>query len=247
MAAARRTQQTARRQLTNNASNAGEAAASKAGTTPSSSAAGAGSGAPQQPVQKLGKLKQMYKQYGRPAVYTYLGISTIDLGLSFAAVYSGVDVERFVDSAKSVLSRYGLWQNVVDQDDVKELQDMLTTSETDPDAYTQQQLATAADSNGVDKAKGQQSLLTTFLIAYAFHKLLMPIRIPLTVAITPTMVRLFRNWGFVKDGVAASKVIQAAAGQASATPSKLSLASIAGLLSLHPPSRDVRAKRERVM
>ncbi|ORZ40331.1 hypothetical protein BCR44DRAFT_1509596 [Catenaria anguillulae PL171] len=141
---------------------------------------------PSKPLTGMARLRQLFKDYGRPAIVVYFAISTVDLGISFAAVYMGVDVEQVVDWAKGLLSKWGLWSFAVDEEDEADLR------------------------HQIDEEGGKQkSLLTTFLIAYAFHKLLLPIRVPITVAVTPGFVRYMRRWGWMKDAAAMAKVMGA--------------------------------------
>lgn len=47
-----------------------------------------------------------------------------------------------------------------------------------------------------DRLEGYSAIATTAVLAYAIHKtLLLPVRIGLTVAITPRIVRTMRAWG----------------------------------------------------
>ena len=49
-----------------------------------------------------------------------------------------------------------------------------------------------------DKLEGYSAIATTAVLAYAIHKtLLLPVRIGLTVAITPRIVRTMQAWGYV--------------------------------------------------
>ncbi|KNE55199.1 hypothetical protein AMAG_01115 [Allomyces macrogynus ATCC 38327] len=196
-------------------------AAAKAAQAPAADAS-ASAAATTTPAKKPSKLRQLFKDYGRPAFFVYMAISTIDLSLSFVAVYSGVDVEKLVDTAKAYLTQWGLWEFAVDQDDVDELHGL-----NHPDGEVSAPAAPAT-TNGKN-----QSLLTTFLIAYAFHKLLLPIRVPITVAVTPAVVRYLRRWGWLKDVGAVARAAQAgAAAAATKEGAKKAAGGILGLLAL---------------
>ncbi|KAJ3372309.1 hypothetical protein GGF31_002172 [Allomyces arbusculus] len=176
------------------AAKAAQAAAADASTTTATTATTTA------PAKKPSKLRQLFKDYGRPAFFVYMAISTVDLSLSFVAVYSGVDVEKLVDTAKAYLTQWGLWEFAVDQDDVDELHGL-----NHPDGEGENAVAPATPAT----TPKNQSLLTTFLIAYAFHKLLLPIRVPITVAVTPAVVRYLRRWGWLKDVGAVARAAQA--------------------------------------
>ncbi|THC94591.1 hypothetical protein EYZ11_005914 [Aspergillus tanneri] len=46
------------------------------------------------------------------------------------------------------------------------------------------------------KAQGEASLWTQVALAYAIHKSLIFVRVPLTAAITPKVVKVLRQWGW---------------------------------------------------
>ncbi|KAJ3365401.1 hypothetical protein GGF32_009259 [Allomyces javanicus] len=191
------------------------------------------------PAKKPSKLRQLFKDYGRPAFFVYMAISTIDLSLSFVAVYSGVDVEKLVDTAKSYLTQWGLWEFAVDQDDVDELHG-LNHPDSEGEGAT---VPTTPATNGKN-----QSLLTTFLIAYAFHKLLLPIRVPITVAVTPAVVRYLRRWGWLKDVGAVARAAQAGVAAAAVKEgSKKAAGGILGLLALSSSAATAAILDERVV
>jgi hypothetical protein len=121
------------------------------------------------PVQ--GRFKTLYKTYGKPALFVYFAISTVDLGLSYIAVSNGVEVDKYTEYCKTLIEDWGLWKF---EEEMEE-----TLPET------------------TEKNGGKKSILSTFLIAYAFHKLLVPIRVPLTIALTPPFVRFLRRWGWL--------------------------------------------------
>ncbi|KAI9222101.1 hypothetical protein BC828DRAFT_379310 [Blastocladiella britannica] len=162
------------------------------------------------PLTGMARLRRLFKEYGRPALVVYMSISTVDLGLSFLVVKSGVDVEALVDTVKTTLTRWGVWTFAVDGDDEKELHDSIAAAEDE-----------GGELGGRGKP-GHASLWTTFLIAYAFHKLLLPIRVPITAAITPGFVRVMRQWGWMKDASAVAKVTAKSAAAAAADTARKS-------------------------
>ncbi|KAK9766305.1 DUF1279 superfamily [Basidiobolus ranarum] len=120
--------------------------------------------------KKPSKMKELITKYGKTATVAYLGISTIDLALTFWLV--SVGGESFVSSLEGWLLEYfGDWKFV--KKEVEE--DILSVEE---------------------KQSGAPSLTSTFLVAYSIHKLLLPIRVPITAAVTPALARKFQQLGW---------------------------------------------------
>ncbi|ORX92125.1 hypothetical protein K493DRAFT_316797 [Basidiobolus meristosporus CBS 931.73] len=120
--------------------------------------------------KKPSKLKELITKYGKTATVAYLGISAIDLALTFWLV--SVGGEGFVSSLENwLLENFGNWKFVK-----KEVEDEILSTE--------------------EKQSGAPSLTSTFLVAYSIHKLLMPIRVPITAAVTPSLARKFQQLGW---------------------------------------------------
>ncbi|ORX98972.1 hypothetical protein K493DRAFT_313393 [Basidiobolus meristosporus CBS 931.73] len=122
------------------------------------------------PAKKPSKMKELISKYGKTATVAYLGISAIDLSLTFWLVSTGG--ESFVKGLEDwLVENFGGWEFV--KKGVK--------GEISP---------------ANDTAVGRPSLTSTFLIAYSIHKLLLPIRIPITAAVTPALARKFQQLGW---------------------------------------------------
>lgn len=115
----------------------------------------------------------------------------------------GMDVDKVVNKAKVWICKIGEMVGVggSKKDEVEETVEEETEKENE-----------VMEKEGEKISKSPKSLMTTFLIAYAFHKLLVPIRIPLTLALTPTVVRWLRTWGWLKDAGAISGMVSMAGG-----------------------------------
>lgn len=131
-----------------------------------------------------GRLKDLSKRYGRAAIVVYLGISAIDFAIAFAAVHSlgaqriGAYEDKFFRIVKDWTGYKKTTVNQVQQASEEVVQD--TASQ-------------AKDTAGI----GKGSLWTEAVIAYGIHKaLFIFIRIPITVAITPPIVKALvrRGW-----------------------------------------------------
>lgn len=117
-------------------------------------------------------IKQLMSQYGYSALGIYLAFSFIDLPLSFLLVHSAGS-DKIEELQSTVMGWFG---------------------------YT----SDPAESTPVEKEQPTEgwrsyvspTLLTEFGIAYALHKSLIVIRLPLTAAVTPSVVAMLQRWGF---------------------------------------------------
>lgn len=131
-----------------------------------------------------GKLKELSRKYGRAAIFVYLGISLIDFGIAFAAVHA-LGTER-IGALEDKLFRLikdwtGYKKTTVNQ--VQQASEGVVE-----DTASQAQAATGS---------GKASLWTEVVIAYGIHKaLFIFIRIPITVAITPSIVKSLHRRGW---------------------------------------------------
>ncbi|ORX92510.1 hypothetical protein K493DRAFT_316551 [Basidiobolus meristosporus CBS 931.73] len=119
-------------------------------------------------TQQPSKMKELFRKYGRTATVAYLGLSVVDFLASFALVYSGG--ETFVKAAEEWVLKWSKRIGIVKDDKPS-------------DVYSVE-------------GKKKSSLTSVLLIAYTLHKLLLPIRVPLTVAITPSLAKKFQSMGW---------------------------------------------------
>ncbi|KNG82546.1 peptide alpha-N-acetyltransferase Nat2 [Aspergillus nomiae NRRL 13137] len=135
------------------------------------------------------RLKALSREYGWSALGVYLLLSAMDFPFCFAAVrflgaekighYEHVVVEAFKGAVGTVLPS-------IQEEQFKE--------ETNPRTDSSK-----GDVNGstVEKKLDEgASLWTQVALAYAIHKSLIFIRVPLTAAITPKVVKVLRQWGW---------------------------------------------------
>ncbi|SAL98078.1 hypothetical protein [Absidia glauca] len=144
------------------------------------------------PVVVEGKFKQLARKYGPSGVLVYLGVGFIDLGFTFATIQLvGSDKvrlleKRFMDTYRQNKERFGF-----------------KGTESTTTEHTHQE---------DEDEDGKPSLTSVFLLAYGIHKtLLLPVRLAITTAITPALVRKVHAWGWAKYaprlfGVATSTV-----------------------------------------
>ncbi|PYH41805.1 uncharacterized protein BP01DRAFT_359998 [Aspergillus saccharolyticus JOP 1030-1] len=145
---------------------------------------------PQQPGVSLSqRLRNLSKEYGWSALWVYLLLSAMDFPICFAAVrLLGVD-------------RIGHYEHVI-VESVKGVVDTVWPITQDVNENSDQNKAlTSRPESQEDAAKTQDngenaSLWTQLALAYAVHKSLIFIRVPLTAAITPKVVKVLRQWGY---------------------------------------------------
>ncbi|XP_068721801.1 protein FAM210B, mitochondrial-like [Montipora capricornis] len=102
------------------------------------------------------RLKYVVQEYGTTAIVFHVCISLTSLGLCYAAVKSGIDVQ-------AALQKIGANPNV-----------------------SESTVATEA---------------STFVVAYACHKVFAPVRMFMTITCTPLIVRRLRIMGLIKHPV----------------------------------------------
>ncbi|KAB8076304.1 hypothetical protein BDV29DRAFT_89929 [Aspergillus leporis] len=132
------------------------------------------------------RLKALSREYGWSALGVYLLLSAMDFPICFAAVrflgaeqigqYEDVVIESFKSAVGTVLPSV---QEAQSQEDGGE---MKTSGEVEVEAQT--------------KTDEGASLWTQVALAYAIHKSLIFIRVPLTAGITPKVVKVLRQWGW---------------------------------------------------
>jgi hypothetical protein len=123
-------------------------------------------------------IKQLIRKYGYSALGVYLAISSVDLPLSFLFVHS-MGQEQILAWENSVRQYFGYEPKVI----------------TPPTTSTAESVADNNMFAAVSAWLGP-TFWTEFGIAYALHKSLIFIRVPLTAAATPAVVKLLQKWGF---------------------------------------------------
>ncbi|CRL19008.1 unnamed protein product [Penicillium camemberti] len=151
-----------------------------AGDGAKGSGSGSGSGAGASEKASLSqRLKKLSREYGWAALGVYLGLSALDFPFCFAAVRL-LGVERI-----------GYYEHVVIgfvKDKLKTVWPQTQSPETEDG---QGQLAQAEERN-----QEEASIWTQLVFAYAIHKSFIFIRVPLTAAVTPKVVKILRRWGW---------------------------------------------------
>ncbi|KAJ9260652.1 hypothetical protein DTO195F2_4492 [Paecilomyces variotii] len=130
------------------------------------------------------RLKKLTREYGWSALGVYLLLSALDFPFCFAAVrLLGVD-------------RIGHWEHVI-LETVKS-----TVKSVSPFAAGEEKKQGEAPiDHGVAEAEKRNagegaSIWTQLALAYAIHKSFIFLRVPLTAAVTPKVVKTLRSWGW---------------------------------------------------
>ncbi|CAG8089510.1 unnamed protein product [Penicillium salamii] len=122
------------------------------------------------------RLKKLSREYGWAALGVYLALSALDFPFCFAAVRL-LGVERI-----------GHYEHVVVSFVKDKFKAVWPTTE---ESEGQGKLVEAEERN-----KDEASIWTQLVFAYAIHKSFIFIRVPLTAAILPKVVKTLRGWGW---------------------------------------------------
>lgn len=145
-------------------------------------------------------IKLLMSKYGYSALGVYIAISFIDLPLSFLLVHS-MGQDRIVELENTVKGVFGFSTDLEDSPIVASLEKSEGSHiEMGKDGHVVTTMEAVAAPKEEEKegwrAYISPTLLTEFGIAYALHKSLIFVRVPLTAAITPTIVKTLQRWGF---------------------------------------------------
>ncbi|KAJ5653476.1 hypothetical protein N7490_000479 [Penicillium lividum] len=121
------------------------------------------------------RLRKLSREYGWAALGVYLTLSALDFPICFAAVRL-LGVERI-----------GHFEHVVVQ----------SVKNTFPSIWPQQKTEDGSLVEAEEPNYEGASIWTQLALAYAIHKtLLIFVRVPLTAAVTPKVVKVLRSWGW---------------------------------------------------
>ncbi|CAO3635199.1 unnamed protein product [Mucor hiemalis] len=124
---------------------------------------------------KASKFKELTKKYGAVGILVYLGVGCVDLGITFGIIQlAGLEkvktLERGVlDIVYSTGEKFGISK----KSDVDQHSELIAKEDETP------------------------SLASVFILAYGIHKtVLLPVRLGITAAITPAIVRKMHQLGW---------------------------------------------------
>ncbi|KAF2184366.1 hypothetical protein K469DRAFT_688836 [Zopfia rhizophila CBS 207.26] len=157
-------------------------------------------GSPEPAPSLSQRLRKLSREYGWSALGVYLALSALDFPFCFLAVrmlgterighYEHVVIEAFWNVLRIPFPNVGKG---------KESEEAVTIGEETVQATARE--GQLGWSGGVDKAEAdnqgaQASIWTQVALAYAIHKSFIFIRVPLTAAVIPKVVKTLRKWGW---------------------------------------------------
>ena len=146
------------------------------------------------------KFKILTKKYGISAIAVYLVISVVDLGLTLILIQiGGADrVKKIEDWFANTFGDWIILRKNPPKKEENNQQDIVIKISTPPTKTdnTESDIGEFVLVNGDNKSKNTPSWASTLVIAYGIHKLLVPLRLGLTVAITPALARKLKRMGW---------------------------------------------------
>ncbi|KAF7546938.1 hypothetical protein G7046_g9157 [Stylonectria norvegica] len=164
-----------------------------------------------EPTSLTARLKKLSKEYGWVTVGVYFALSVLDFPFCFALVrIVGVEtIGKMIPSYRSTSAPItgSLMANAcrVIPESVQESWRNYWSSVKDAETETLGDDGEISEKVemvgwGVEKAeernREEASLATQLALAYAIHKSFIFIRVPLTAALTPKIVKVLRSWGY---------------------------------------------------
>ncbi|KAF2845757.1 peptide alpha-N-acetyltransferas-like protein Nat2 [Plenodomus tracheiphilus IPT5] len=153
-------------------------------------------GSPEPALSISQRLKQLSKEYGWTAVGVYFALSAIDFPICFLAVrLLGTDrIGHYEDVVKNAF-----WSviRLAFPDAGKRSPEEVAAKEAKKAAEaTAREGYVNADGVLVRPSNADASIWTQLGLAYLVHKSLMFLRVPLTAAVLPKVVKTLRGWGY---------------------------------------------------
>lgn len=149
------------------------------------------------------KFRKLSREYGRAAVGVYFLLSVLDYPFFFLLV-KAVGTERISVVEHYIVSTIAVVVPLPIRQKTRELWESAKATFTSMTGYGE--AAETADKTelagrwGVEEAQERHaeeaSLATQLALAYAIHKTFVFVRIPLTIAVTPRIVKKLRSWGW---------------------------------------------------
>ncbi|KAI9886870.1 MAG: hypothetical protein M1823_001306 [Watsoniomyces obsoletus] len=148
------------------------------------------------------RLRKLSREYGYSALGVYLVLSALDFPLCFLAVRH-LGTEKIGHWEHVALEKF--WQIVPFP-----RPSSTTASSPSNDDVEEVEVVEGSIQEAQRHAEADASIWTQLALAYAIHKSFIFIRVPLTAAVTPKVVRVLRGWGW-DIGKARSKLSKAKA------------------------------------
>jgi len=148
-----------------------------------------------EPTSLGARLKKLSREYGWAAVGIYFTLSVLDFPFCFLLVRS-VGTERIAEIEHYVVENVKkiIPQSV--QDKWHELRQSRKEATPEGEAPGQEVVGWGVKEADERKAQEGASLATQLALAYAIHKSFIFVRVPITAAILPKVVKVLRGWGW---------------------------------------------------
>lgn len=131
-----------------------------------------------QPLKEPKGIKALVKEYGYSALGVYLFLSALDLPLCYALVHllGKEEIEKYENSIKQY---FGYGKSDQELEKIQEINRIHDEDQPEETSFL------------------PWFSWTEFAIAYGIHKsVFIFVRVPLTAALTPGIVKILRGWGF---------------------------------------------------
>ncbi|CAN8314531.1 unnamed protein product [Cochlearia groenlandica] len=136
------------------------------------------------------RFKEFVKKYGKVAIGVHFGVSGVSISGFYIAIKNNVDVE-------SLLEKYQI-PGFSNKDKDKDKLLLLLDDDEQQQQQQQQQLVLGSSENKTKQlAKSAGGALA---LAVLCNKALFPIRVPITMALTPPIARFLRHRNIPKSG-----------------------------------------------
>ncbi|KAF2797940.1 hypothetical protein K505DRAFT_234385 [Melanomma pulvis-pyrius CBS 109.77] len=156
-------------------------------------------GSPEPALSLSQRLKKLSREYGWSALGVYLALTALDFPFCFLAVralgtdrighYEHVAIEAFWSVARIPFPNLG---KPNEQEGSSALSEIAAATEREGDLAWGDEINQAeAKNRGADA-----TIWTQLALAYVIHKSFIFIRVPITAAITPKVVKTLRGWGW---------------------------------------------------
>ncbi|KAI0164528.1 hypothetical protein GGR52DRAFT_128425 [Hypoxylon sp. FL1284] len=153
----------------------------------------------QEPHGLTARLRKLSREYGWAALGVYLGLTVIDFPFCFLLVRS-VGTERIGAIEHVIVSNVSKLIPQSARDRWREYRGALKEAEKEDMGNNDISEHVEMAGWGVEEAErrhnAEASLGTQLALAYAVHKSFIFLRVPLTAAITPKVVKVLRSWGW---------------------------------------------------
>ncbi|KAI9597073.1 hypothetical protein BDF19DRAFT_435719 [Syncephalis fuscata] len=157
------------------------------------------------PPPKKGGLKHLFTVYGRIGIIAYLGVSAIDYACCFLVVRAAGEekIATMEHWLRKNLGKYSLFPTKKKGDDYVLAPEILDDEDRVQDEAARERALqkNSQDAEGASSA----SIGTLLLVAYGIHKIVMPLRVALTVMIVPSIAKRFGHIPWLVGKKAAAK------------------------------------------